>query len=32
MKKETKKTVVTVALISAWLIFAGWLCVWITNK
>jgi hypothetical protein len=32
MTKETKKEVVTVALISAWLIFAGLLCYWITNK
>lgn len=32
MTKETKKSVVTAALILLWLVFAGVLCVWITNK
>ena len=32
MTKETKKTVVTVTLLTLWLVFAGALCVWITNK
>lgn len=31
MTKETKKSVVTVAAIITWLIFAGVLCVWIKN-